>query len=138
MKDYKCKTYRQERSLAWMCQYLIDKKCSSVNDVYGKPSPTKQAIDETLRHECYENGGVNYRIISHNVFFFTCGYFCETVDEETGELHTLMVIHKPSKKEVYGVSRFVRIECNSAWLTPYAFDVLDYPEKVISRFEKIS
>ena len=86
---------------------LYSAKHNSVNDCYKNPSTTKQFIEHHIQCEMDSNNGFNYRVLSFNVFFFTCGYLYETIDTETGEILIKMVIHKPSRTDIYDVTRFI-------------------------------
>lgn len=59
-----------------------------LHECYKKPSNAKQIADMFVR-ECYENnGGYDFRIISHNTFAFTVGYKMIKGDNEYLVIHT--------------------------------------------------
>lgn len=47
----------------------------SVNEVYGRPSSTKQQAEKDILAEMYNAGGWGYTVLGHNGFYFSCGYY---------------------------------------------------------------
>lgn len=110
MDNHECKTYKQECAIAQTVTRLYNSRYLSVKACYNKPSTVKQQIELYIQNEMDSKNGFNYRVISYNVFFFTCGYFYEYIDIETGEILVKMVIHTPSRKEEYDVTRFLEFK----------------------------
>ena len=104
---------KKEIAMAQTVMRLYNSKTFSVNDAYQRPSTTKQAIENDILTQYYNKNGFCYKVISYNVFFFTCGYFYEHIDIDTGEVLVKMRIHKPSGFCDYDVSKL--IEVNQLW-----------------------
>lgn len=66
----------------------------SIYEVYGRLSTAKIRAWESIREECYVNGGSALRVVSHNTFMFTCAYVYP--DPETGALR--LMYHTPSSR----------------------------------------
>ena len=50
----------------------------SVRDAYSSRVPTKESIEDRIKERLRAEGLHDYRIISYNGFYFTCGYMDET------------------------------------------------------------
>lgn len=126
---------KKEYGIASTVMRLYNSKTRSVNDAYKKPSTTKQFIEHHIQCEMDGNNGFCYKVISYNVFFFTCGYFYEKIDIDTGEVLVMMRIHKPSGFWDYDVSKF--IEVNQLWkygaFLGYEYKPTEYCKKVLEQ-----
>lgn len=67
------RTLTQSRAYAFIQAYL-ESTDRSVYDVYERPSYEKVNAERKIKWEMLEEGGKDYRVISHNTFMFTCGY----------------------------------------------------------------
>ena len=62
-----------KKAKAWIDSYF--KSCDfSVRDCYTTRAYTKEAIEDKIKERIYKEGMTDYRIISYNGFYFTCGY----------------------------------------------------------------
>lgn len=131
MNNHEAKTLRKELSIAYAIDLLLHHNApTSVKVAYKNPSTTKVAIEQDILKEMRANNGWNYRVTSHNVFFFSCAYLCENVDQETGEIYVSLVRHTPTTKEVINVARFFELNHSGVWHTNKYFDEMmsmDYP-----------
>ena len=108
--ENEARTLKKEIAQACAVLRLYNCKCKSVNDAYAKPSHRKQSIELGIQREMDKLNGWGYRVISHNCNFFTCGYFYETIDNETGEILYHMVIETPTKHSDIEITRFLDVE----------------------------
>lgn len=51
--------------------------CFSVRDFYGTCSSRKMTIENDIKSKMIKNNCHDYRILSGNSFYFTCGYISE-------------------------------------------------------------
>lgn len=64
--------------------------------VYGRYSDAKESAFDYCKELQYALNGFQGAIITHNSFIFTFGFYYNTVDEETGELHENFCYITPS------------------------------------------
>lgn len=69
------KTTQKARN--WIDSYFKSHKFS-VRDCYTTRAYTKEAIEDKIKERIYNEGMTDYRIISYNGFYFTCGYMDKT------------------------------------------------------------
>ena len=50
----------------------------TVRDCYSTRTYTKESIEDKILNRIYSEGMTDYRIISFNTFYFTCGYMDKT------------------------------------------------------------
>ena len=62
-----------ERAEHWIKTYF-NSSCFSVLDFYSKPSSSKIRIEQKIKNKMIENNCIDYRVLSGNSSFFTCGY----------------------------------------------------------------
>ena len=87
----KQKKFLTKQEMSWIHSYE-NAKVFSVNTAYSRPSETKRQIEsEIMDRMRHDFNGENYRIMSHNVFEFTCGF---TTTDETG---TFLIVCSPTK-----------------------------------------
>ena len=60
-------------------------------DAYKKPSQAKIDAWNNIQDEMLYEGGYDLHIVSHNISFFTCAYYIDTM------LDTIKVTHTPTK-----------------------------------------
>ena len=57
----------------WIKSYFSS-SCFSVRDYYRSRTYTKESIEDKIKSRIYSEGLTDYRIVSANGFYFTCGY----------------------------------------------------------------
>lgn len=70
---------------------------SSVKEAYTRPSTRKVAIEENIKADMVNEDGYYYKVMSRNVYKFTCGYM--TGSGLTRKVHLIY----PSHDEVFDV-----------------------------------
>ncbi len=66
-----------KRAKGWIDSYFMSHKYS-VRDCYTTRSYTKEAIEARIKERIRNEGMTNYKVISYNGFYFTCGYMDKT------------------------------------------------------------
>lgn len=70
---------------------------SSVKEAYAKPSTRKVSIEESIKADMVNEDGYYYKVMSRNVYKFTCGYM-------TGAgINRMVRLIYPSHEEVFYV-----------------------------------
>lgn len=62
-----------KKAKAWIDSYFMSHKFS-VRDCYTTRAYAKEAIEDKIKERIYKEDMTNYKIISYNGFYFTCGY----------------------------------------------------------------
>lgn len=62
-----------KKAKAWIDSYFSS-SCFSVRDFYSSRVYRKESIEEAIKSKMRENNLHDYRIVSGNGFYFTCGY----------------------------------------------------------------
>lgn len=62
-----------QKAKAWINAYF-QSSCFSVRDFYSSRVYRKESIEDAIKSRMRENGFIDYRIVSGNGFYFTCGY----------------------------------------------------------------
>jgi len=62
-----------QKAKNWIDSYFSS-SCFSVRDYYKTRAYRKESIEDAIKRRIYEEGMTDYRIISANGFYFTCGY----------------------------------------------------------------
>lgn len=62
-----------KKASAWLDSYFKSHKFS-VRDCYTTRALVKESIEDRIKERIYNEGMTDYRIISYNGFYFTCGY----------------------------------------------------------------
>ena len=62
-----------KRAKAWINGYF-QSSCFSVRDFYSSRVYRKESIEDAIKMKMSENNLHDYRIVSGNGFYFTCGY----------------------------------------------------------------
>lgn len=76
--------------------------------VYGRYSDAKRYSFEEIRAEMVERSGYDLAIIGHNCDKYSCGYYYNTINEETGEIDSeRFVYHTASGWCDFEVQRYV-------------------------------
>lgn len=65
-----------KRAKGWIDSYF-QSSCYSVRDFYSSRVYRKESIEEAIKTKMRENNLHDYRIVSGNGFYFTCGYMDE-------------------------------------------------------------
>ena len=98
---------KQKVSILYYHDRAISRGDFELHDVYGRYSDAKEysfrAIKEEMRNLC----GYSLAIISHNGFMYTCGFYYDTLNEETGEVETTRFRYYTRN----GFSDFLVIDC---------------------------
>ena len=68
-----------QKAKSWIESYFSS-SCFSVRDFYTSRVYRKESIEDALKAKMRENNLHNYRIVSGNGFYFTCGYMNESED----------------------------------------------------------
>ena len=79
---------------------------SSVKEAYTRPSTRKVAIEQSIMADMVNEDGYNYKVMSRNVYKFSCGYM--TGAGLTRKVHLIY----PSHDEVYDVPSLM------PWIVP--------------------
>lgn len=66
-----------QRAKAWIDSYF-QSSCFSVRDFYSSRVYRKESIEDAIKSRMRDEGLKDYRIVSGNGFYFTCGYMDET------------------------------------------------------------
>ena len=66
-----------KKAEAWIDSYFKSHNFS-VRDCYTTRAYTKESIENRIKERIYKEGMTNYKIISYNGFYFTCGYMDKT------------------------------------------------------------
>ena len=66
-----------KKAKAWIDSYFMSHRFS-VRDCYTTRSYTKEAIEARIKERIYNEDMKDYKIISYNGFYFTCGYMDKT------------------------------------------------------------
>ena len=98
----------RQAAILYAHQQALNRGDRSLRDVYGTYSEAKSYSFEEIRQDMCELGGRDLAIISHNSSFYTCGFYYDTVDEETGEItSTRFYYFAPSFSESFEVQSYV-------------------------------
>lgn len=71
----------------------LKSSATSLSDVYKNPSDAKIDAFNYIAKECYDFGGKDLRIISHGLYFFSCGYIAKSIFNSD-----IFVYHTPYKR----------------------------------------
>ena len=66
-----------QRAKNWIDSYFHS-TCLSVRDFYKSRVLRKESIEDAIRRRMIEENLTDYRIVSGNGFYFTCGYMNES------------------------------------------------------------
>lgn len=66
-----------ERAKRWIDSYFTS-SCFSVRDFYKSRVYRKESIEDAIKMKMRENDLHDYKIVSGNGFYFTCGYMDKT------------------------------------------------------------
>ena len=62
-----------KKAKAWIDSYFMSHRFS-VRDCYTTRAYNKESIENKIKERIYNENMTNYKIISYNGFYFTCGY----------------------------------------------------------------
>lgn len=62
-----------QKAKMWINSYF-QSSCFSVRDFYSSRVYRKESIEDAIKNKMHENGFIDYRVVSGNGFYFTCGY----------------------------------------------------------------
>lgn len=62
----------------------------TIFDVYDYPSTAKMLAYKQCLEKCYSQGGYDFRIMSHNCQYFTCGWITGFSDETILHVETAL------------------------------------------------
>jgi hypothetical protein len=65
---------------------------------YTKPSEKKFKAEQKIIDEMAKLGGYGYKIISYNIYNFSCAYMYNKIDTETSEIIPTLVYHTRTKR----------------------------------------
>ena len=68
-----------QKAEKWINEYF-NSSCFSVRDFYTSRVYRKESIEDAIKMKMRENNLHDYRIVSGNGFYFTCGYMNESED----------------------------------------------------------
>ena len=74
-----------KKAKAWIDSYFTS-SCFSVRDYYTSRVYVKESIEDRIKERIYSEGLKDYRIVSANGFYFTCGYM--SADDNTLYIET--------------------------------------------------
>ena len=101
-------TARQKVDILRRHQQALNRGENELWKVYERYSDAKRYSFEDIQQERIEIGGYNMAIISHNCNFYTCGYYYNTINEETGEIDSeRFVYHTASGWCDFEVQKYV-------------------------------
>ena len=101
-------TLKRQAGILYNHQQAINRGDRTLDNVYNSYSWRKASSFEEIRQKMRELDGRELAIISHNSEVYTCGFYYDTVDEETGELtSTRFYYFAPSFSESFEVQRYV-------------------------------
>ena len=101
-------TARQKADILRRHQQALNRGETELRSVYGKYSQAKERTFEAIRAEKVERNGYDLAIIGHNCDKYSCGYYYNTINEETGEIDSeRFVYHTASGWCDFEVQRYV-------------------------------
>lgn len=101
-------TLKRQADILYNHQQAINRGDRMLYNVYKSYSDRKASSFEAIRQKMYELDGRELAIISHNCDMYTCGFYYDTVDEETGEItSTRFYYFAPSFSESFEVQSYV-------------------------------
>ena len=101
-------TARQKADILRRHQQALNRGETELWKVYGRYSDKKRYSFEEIRAEMVEISGYNLAIIASNGWKYSCGYYYNTINEETGEIDSeRFVYHTASGWCDFEVQRYV-------------------------------
>lgn len=98
----------RQAAILYAHQQALNRGDRSLYAVYDTYSNSKAYSFEAIRQKMCELDGRELAIISHNTFVYTCGFYYDIVDEETGEItSTRFYYFAPSFSESFEVQSYV-------------------------------
>ena len=101
-------TVQQKADILRRHQQALNRGERELWNVYGSCSQEKKRTFEAIRCEMVERSGYNLAIIASNGWKYSCGYYYNTINEETGEIDSeRFVYHTASGWCDFEVQKYV-------------------------------